>query len=109
MYGQMPYQNPLTAFHNILRMGAPAGYPNTQYYAPHPYELTYAAGVRPANSPQFQYSQGRDLQMQVGPPPRGPMTPVRTFMPINSRGYIRRQTNYGYKPSPWNWYRGSRR
>lgn len=67
MYG-LPYENPLTQYHDYLRLGAPAGYPNQGFASPHPYEMSSWSQMRQPNRYPFRYNTGRALQMQIYAP-----------------------------------------
>lgn len=56
--------NPLLQYHNLLRMSAASGYPNTQFASPHPYEMSMSA-MRPTRYP-FSYQRGRQMRMYAG-------------------------------------------
>jgi hypothetical protein len=72
MFGaQLDSYNPLTNYHSLLRMTRMAGYPNMQYYNPHPYQMAWQSGMRPVNRYPFQYNVGRQLRSYVGQPGMG--------------------------------------
>lgn len=70
MFG-LPFENPLTQYHNYLRIGAASGYPNQQYASPHPYEMSAWSQMRQPNRYPFRYGVGRGLRMQIKAPDQG--------------------------------------
>lgn len=70
MFG-LPYENPLTQYHNYLRLGAQSGYPNQTYASPHPYEMQAWHQQPAVNRYPFRYGMGRSLRLQIRAPSPG--------------------------------------
>lgn len=73
--------DPLSQYHILLRGTRASGYPNMQYAAPHPYEMSMAAQMRPRSYP-FRHQVGQQMQMG-GPYAQG----VRPNNQRRGRGY----------------------
>lgn len=75
--------DPLSQYHILLRGTRASGYPNMQYSAPHPFEMSMAAQTRPAMYP-FRHQQGQQMQ-QAGVGYAQGIRPIHSRRPRGNR------------------------